>query len=89
MAMLVVLVDMNATLPENGSKNGKVMNDIIDSIETIASLTDASMVWGAPRGKVGCFELTFKNERQEDCAFSMLSDLALDFPMNVTLEEVE
>lgn len=87
MALVNVTIDMSTSFGEFNTRSGLIMNSILSDIETIVEETGCKMSFGDSRGD-GTSQLTlsFRDERQEECVMSMLKDLVLDHPQNVTLE---
>lgn len=81
MAKLKVSLNMTST-------HESIIDEIIASIETIVEVSGCRMEWGDPTAESVCWELSFKNERQEESALSMVNDLILDYPESLTVETV-
>jgi hypothetical protein len=79
MAKLKVTLNMKSALEG-------IIDEIIASIETIVEVSGCRMEWGDPTAESVCWELSFKNERQEEATLSMVNDLILDYPGSLKVE---
>lgn len=56
-----------------------IIDDVTSTIETICEETGCRMEWCDPTPKTLRWDLFCRNERQEECARSMLMDLENDY----------
>ena len=59
--------------------NEDIISDVASSIETICEKTGCRMEWSNPTPEILRWDLFCRNERQEECARSMMMDLENDY----------
>lgn len=74
---------VSLTLRHGGDEN--IVNDVASSIDTICEETGCRMEWGDPTNETLRWNFFFRDERQEECALSMLMDLENDYPYCVVV----